>query len=352
MEKDLVAKEYLKDAEHFCGFVNGVLFKGEERIQPRDVKEFPTELVYVTDGTTNPVARRGCDDFAGDSTSKPVSREDATIGSVEIGNIMDAAAPLMTNKRSAICTLNRFRDQAKEIVHPDGKVIIAIQNQGKTDFEMPLRVMTEDVMAYNEQRHLLYKKHYPKNGKLPLVITIVFCYENKWTGATDMDELVEVPKGLDDLKKYRPKYPMILVTPENVKTEHFPEEWRVIFEVLQRQNDGAELERYIHEHETTLGKLPADTKRFLNVMLDIQSLDTRDEQEAEEMCKAIEEIREFGREEGLIQGKAEGITEGQTTERILSIRNVMESLKTTVEQAMSILKIPEAEREKYASMVR
>ena len=70
------------------------------------------------------------------------------------------------------------------------------------------------------------------------------------------------------------------------------------------------------------------------------------------MCKAIEEIREFGREEGLIQGKAEGITEGQTTERILSIRNVMESLKTTVEQAMSILKIPEAEREKYASMVR
>ena len=344
MEKDLVAKEYLKDAEHFCGFVNGVLFKGEERIQPRDVKEFPTELVYVTDGTTNPVARRGCDDFAGDSTSKPVSREDATIGSVEIGNIMDAAAPLMTNKRSAICTLNRFRDQAKEIVHPDGKVIIAIQNQGKTDFEMPLRVMTEDVMAYNEQRHLLYKKHYPKNGKLPLVITIVFCYENKWTGATDVEELVGVPESLEELKKYRPKYPMILVTPENVKTEHFSEEWRVIFEVLKRQNDGAELERYIHERETTLGKLPTDTKRFLNVMLDIQGLDTRDEQEEEEMCKAIEEIREFGREEGLIQGKEEGL--------IISIRNVMESLKTTVEQAMSILKIPEAEREKYASMVR
>lgn len=324
MEKDLVAKEYLEDAEHFCGFVNGVLFDGDEQIQPCDVKSIPTELVYVAGGMADATAKK--------------SFEENT----------DIMAP-SSNKRQTTYAINRFRDQAKEVEHPDGKIIVAIQNQEKTDFEMPLRVMLEDALAYNEQRQLLYKKHYPKNGKLPLVVTIVFCYKTKGTGATDMEELVDVPKSFKKLKKYRPRYPMILVTPENMDTAHFPEDWKEIFEILKRQDKGRELEKYIRENKEKLNKLASDTKHFLNVMLDIRELHIKTAKEdKEEMCKAIEEIMEYSREEGLLQGKAEG----QTTERISSIRNVMDSLKTTVEQAMLILKIPEGERAKCASMVQ
>ena len=55
------------------------------------------------------------------------------------------------------------------------------------------------------------------------------------------------------------------------------------------------------------------------------------EKGVEIMCKAFEEVREEGREEGIV----------------ISIKNLMASLKLTAAQAMDTLRIPEADQPKY-----
>ena len=51
------------------------------------------------------------------------------------------------------------------------------------------------------------------------------------------------------------------------------------------------------------------------------------------------------------EGYAEGEAHGEAKERLASIRNLMETLHLTTQQAMEALKIPAAEREQYASQL-
>ena len=55
------------------------------------------------------------------------------------------------------------------------------------------------------------------------------------------------------------------------------------------------------------------------------------------MCRAFEETRN------------EGLVKGMEQERIANIRNLMDSLKMTAQQAMDALKIPTADQSKYAA---
>ncbi len=57
------------------------------------------------------------------------------------------------------------------------------------------------------------------------------------------------------------------------------------------------------------------------------------------MCKAFEDEREEGREEGLRVGREESLRQ--------SICNLMENLKLTSKQAMEALGIPQSEWNKY-----
>ena len=61
----------------------------------------------------------------------------------------------------------------------------------------------------------------------------------------------------------------------------------------------------------------------------------------------MEEAREDGLEEGRKEGRKEGVF--QTT--LTSIRNLMETVHWTAQQAMDALKIPANEREKYVSQL-
>ena len=61
------------------------------------------------------------------------------------------------------------------------------------------------------------------------------------------------------------------------------------------------------------------------------------------MCNLSKGVREIGRAEGRAEGHAE---------RALSdLRNLMETLGLTIEQAMAALKVPEGERQKYMDLL-
>ncbi len=65
----------------------------------------------------------------------------------------------------------------------------------------------------------------------------------------------------------------------------------------------------------------------------------------------MEEAREDGLEQGRTEGRAEGHKEGVFKTTLASIRNLMDTLHLTMQQAMDALKIPPSEQEKYASQL-
>lgn len=77
-----------------------------------------------------------------------------------------------------------------------------------------------------------------------------------------------------------------------------------------------------------------DTANLIN-MVTKSGFKMNENEEVADMCKAIMDIREEGREE----------------ERISSIRNLMESLALTAKQAMDILKFTPAEQQRYLKML-
>ena len=71
------------------------------------------------------------------------------------------------------------------------------------------------------------------------------------------------------------------------------------------------------------------------------------EMEVRHMCNLSKGVENRGIRKGIIQGREEGREE----EKLDSIRNVMDTLGLTMEQAMQALKIPKSEQEKYAQLL-
>ena len=66
------------------------------------------------------------------------------------------------------------------------------------------------------------------------------------------------------------------------------------------------------------------------------------------MCNLSQGVEEKGR----IKGNVEGRAEGKAEERLSAIRNLMASMGWSAEQAMEVLRVPEAERQKCAVQIQ
>lgn len=67
-----------------------------------------------------------------------------------------------------------------------------------------------------------------------------------------------------------------------------------------------------------------------------------------DMCKAIDDMRADAKAEGIEEGRAEGKTESLVS----SIKNVMDSIHVSIEEAMDILKVDPQKRQEYAAKVK
>ena len=61
------------------------------------------------------------------------------------------------------------------------------------------------------------------------------------------------------------------------------------------------------------------------------------------MCEVLDRAEA----RGIMKGREEGRQEGIDESRLESIRNIMDGLKFTAQQAMDVLKIPASEQGKY-----
>jgi len=86
-------------------------------------------------------------------------------------------------------------------------------------------------------------------------------------------------------------------------------------------------------------------KRYEEIIPEIKNLEK--EEGGISMCELLDKYENRGIAKGLSQGISQGITRGIMQGKEESIRNLMETMKWTAEQAMEALKIPVGERDTY-----
>ncbi len=99
----------------------------------------------------------------------------------------------------------------------------------------------------------------------------------------------------------------------------------------------------------------AEKRKILRDDYDIQMTQVMEE-EVSVMCNLSKGVMEKGmakgRAEGRAEGRVEGRAEGMTNGILSSIKRMVKNMGVSAEQAMSVLEIPEVERQKYMDLLK
>ena len=311
-KSDTVLSTWLGDEKRFADLYNGSVFQGRQMVKAENLqpeKENFKELIRDKDGILNHIERNR-----------------------DIVMKWDDGIHLM---------------------------ILACENQEKIHYAMPVRTMLYDGLSYAEQIRQLKKKRkkgekvnsdeflsgMKKNDKLYPVSTLVFYYGDKpWDGSVDLHGLLkksENPEMEEMIRKLISNYHINLLDVNQIEdTSVYKTDLQTILEMLKYRQDKESMQKYVQEHEGYFRHVDRDTYNVLRVLLKAEKqMDEIKNQEKEEvdMCQALQEIfddgREAGRNEGFMQGHELGFNEGQ--ERLLAelVHDGVLSMKQAAERA-------------------
>lgn len=321
-QKNAVTKRFCGDKIRFADLVNGLYFQGGNVIKPEELTD------------------------AGEFYAEP---DDAG----------------MDERQREY--LERSRDI--KMRHSNGGVIrmLAVEDQHYIDYAMPFRSMQYDALEYQyqlddiksrnedtgnyETRHEFLSKVKKTDRLWPVYTLCLYFGEEPWDGPRSLRDMMEFGEDTDAFSKCFADYPFRLYcVNEEQDFSIFHTDVRTVFELLPLRKDKKRLlEKLEGNKEYT--HMTEDSLEFLSVVMDSPRLwkerakymnkDTSEnnqkEMEEYDVCQAIRELIEDGRQEGRLEGKKEGHQEALK----LSTENLMKSLSISLEKACELLGITE-----------
>ena len=259
--KDIMLKNYFTP-ERFADMFNAIVFNGRRIVDPGNVTPWEKE--------TDDVKVKGKDAFAN----------------------------------------WRLRDTIKVVELPDAVYcLMAIEHQIKAEPEMPLRVMEYDVREYLRQMR--------EDGvsKLKPIITLVIYWEgNEWSYATTLHEMFdETAKAFLEktgIMKYLPDYRMNLFIPKSAtaeELERFETDLKYVMTYVRYSDDKNKLMNYARENDIVLN---IESVTIINALTN-SNLKIEEGKDEVQMCKALDDLIEDGRNEGRSEGIEIGRQEGR-----------------------------------------
>ena len=235
-------------------------------------------------------------------------------------------------------TIQRLRDVVKKTAYGMDFVIWGIENQQKIHYAMPLRHMIEDALSYLKEYNEIAKKNldekttntkdeflsrFKKTDRLHPIITLCVYYgEKEWDGATSLKEMLELPDYMESLV---PDYKLNLIQLRNSEGVLFKNrDVQTIFEVS----------RLIYKKEygkiTSIYKdqnLAYELGIVIGAITGSQELINYAASEKGggqfNMCTALDELIESGREEGkekiLTEIIRKNLADNKTPEEIAAV---------------------------------
>ena len=252
-----------------------------------------------------------------------------------------------------------------------GKTLVLIEHQSTINYNMPLRCLIYLTELYKQQVELNKQSKYKvKSIKLPRPIFYVFY--NGLAAAKEM-EVMKLSDSFDEAGDINAE---IIVKQYNINAGNNDE---LLKECTYLQNycifvNRVKLNQQQHK---TINESIIEAFEYCmnnNIMTDFLSIHEKelssmydwyggeyDEELAkqvrlqEEREEAIEQGMKQGLQQGIEKGMAQGIEvglkQGMEQAKIQSVRNMINKLNLTVEQAMNILEIPDDEQDKYMKLI-
>ena len=299
---DIVLKNFWKDNAHFADLFNAVLFDGEQKLHPEDLREADVDLSSVLKFN----------------------------GHIE--------------------TIQRLRDVVKKTAYGMDFVIWGIENQQKIHYAMPLRHMIEDALSYLKEYNEIAKKNldekttntkdeflsrFKKTDRLHPVIALCIYYgEKEWDGATSLKEILELPDYLENLV---PDYKMNLLQLRNSENLKFKnKDVQTIFDVsrlIYGKNYGKITSIYKDQNLTN------ELGIVIGAITGSQELINYAASEKEggqfNMCTALDELIESGKEKLLTEMVEKKLAKNKTPDTIADeletdisiINNIIEKIE-------------------------
>ena len=278
--KDSKAKEYLSDNTRFSEICNYVLFDGEKVIKPEDLKECDTTEVLSVFGIDK----------------KQIVKQ-------------------------------KWRDLLKSVSvkHTGQMYVILIGAEAQTDihYAMPVKTMIYDALNYGEQVNEAKKRHrknkdyrssyeflsgFTLDDKLTPVITItLYLGTAQWDGPRSLAEMM--PQMDERILPFFNDYRINLLNPlEITDFSKFETGLRPLFELLKNASDEEKLNDLITNDET-FTRVDVETVAAINLFVGTD-IKYDEKEEVVNMCKAWDDHKKLGIQEGMKQGIQQGIQQG------------------------------------------
>lgn len=309
--KDTVTTKYMRQNEIFADAFNYFVYGGEQVIHPDSLKELDTREIDVPYGGEN-------------GAGQPVQKTRDVIKSVVA----------MMDKSTAY-------------------LLLAIENQSNIHYAMPVKNMVYDALQYAKQveeaiaSHRLsgdyknagsdeYLSGFMKEDHLLPVVTLVVYFDSKeWDGSLSIHEMFS---GQDArVLALVPDYKVNLIAPASIEDEDFGKFQSSLKEVLSfikyaRNKD--ELKKVLDADESFrhLGREEVDV---LNACVGAK-IAVGEGEEAIDVCLAIQQMNE--------EAAQKAAQKERISTLLQSIKNLMDNLGLTAEQAMNAMGVSEIDR--------
>ncbi|MDO4332480.1 MAG: Rpn family recombination-promoting nuclease/putative transposase [Eubacteriales bacterium] len=285
-KKNNVLAWYLNKPSVFADFCNGCLYEGEKTVLPEELAE-----------------------------------------------VQKANDEVMRDRNGRLLKKGRERDVVKLLRKNHHFVMIAVENQDKINYCMPLRCMEYDVADFVKQLRRLKNRHKEEGGletaeeylsgmketdRLIPIVTILFYHgKGKWNAAMRLKDMLD-PIGMDQrLRRLATDYRMRVVNLEDLKEEYFETGLRELIGMMKRRESKEEMRKYYENNRERFCNMDEDTYDLLCTMLDLRSLSGKKkiyrdaEKETVDMCKAFDDLVKESEMRGEERGKRLGEKQGE-----------------------------------------
>ncbi len=263
--------------------------------------------------------------------------------------------------------MERTRDIKMRHCSGDVIRILALENQYYIDYSMPLRNLQYDALEYQHQLDDMKSRNdsignyesrneflckVKKSDRLwPVYTLCLYLGEEPWDGPRSLCDVMDFGDDADKLSSCFADYPFRLYcVNEEQDFSMFHTDVRSVFELLPLRKDKKRLleklesnKEYTHMTEDSLEFLsvvmysPGIWKNRKKYMNKSKNVDSQKEVEDYDMCQAIRELIEDGRQEGRLEGRLDGRQEGHLETMKQNVENLMKSLSISLEKACELL---------------
>lgn len=294
---NVIVNRWLSQKERFADLMNGCLFQGRQIVFPEHLERIDRESDILIPGKGG----AGNTDNA-DRTGSRGSRSSRSV--------------------------QRFRDIVMRWKEGTELAVLALENQERIHYAMPVRTMIYDGLSYADQIENRWQtqrqkgnrdeflSRFQKTDRLHPVVTLVFYYGSKpWDGSRDLHGMI-FRNGTggenENLRKYIPNYRINLVDAERMKnTNVFQTDLQYVLNMIKCKNSKDKTLAYVEANRSYFQEMSADSYQALGVFLNSEKWLNKIHmpEGGTNMCRALEEIFEDGRDEGRREGRKEGKTD-------------------------------------------